>query len=223
MRLPIGAGKYTTPPAHWERWLARLHGSFADRLQTTGFDRKILLHLVCLYHAFSIGHSIATNADFYDVFTMGLIDIACRATGRCVKRELVLYVVDMSVLMPDVSPNVSPVVLPFPLMLCVISSRFWMMTQSLRSSPMTMPNLPSYQRHCPPRSAQLRTSLTAVCTTPAMSLMTPCHRSSRSRTHLTRTVTILIAQRTLRRTRRRTLSSLRGLSLMRKFLILMSR
>ena len=103
MRLPVGAGKYATSPAHWERWLARLQGSFADRFQTTAFDRKILLYLVCLYRAFSIGNGVAANAEFYDAFTVGLLDIARGAAGRCIKRELALYVIDMSVLVPDVS------------------------------------------------------------------------------------------------------------------------
>ena len=59
--------------------------------------------------------------------------------------------------------------------------------------------------------------------TQATSLATPCRRSSPWWTRLTRAITTPIARWTRRRTRRRMLSLLKGLSFMRMFPTLMRR
>ena len=104
MRLPIGHRKHTLSHAGWDRWFERLHTTFVEKFDTGVFERNLLINLVCMYRAFSIGpRYIRVNSDFYITFTHGFLEIARGAMGRCVKRDLALYIADMQVLVPRVS------------------------------------------------------------------------------------------------------------------------
>ena len=210
MRLPVSMGKYTTPPAHWERWLACLRGSFIERYKTSDFDHNILVHLVSLYCAFDTGQGIARNTKLYDGFTRDLVDLVCGAARRCVKRDLALYVIDMCVLVLEVSPvpiihcacpSVDSVLMhSLSRMLCLSTSPMPM------PMPMPMPSPSIFVRHHRP-SAQQRTFPMLARRTRGMSPPTPCHPSLPLRIpqmRIMRTVTtFLIAPRTQSLTPRR--------------------
>ncbi|KAI1783391.1 hypothetical protein LXA43DRAFT_1102574 [Ganoderma leucocontextum] len=61
-----------------------------------------------IYRAFTIGRCLRVNSGFYDVFTHGLLELARGTIGRCVRRDLALYVIDVRVLVPDSALDEAP-------------------------------------------------------------------------------------------------------------------
>lgn len=105
MSLPIGPGAHTPSCATWDQWLVRLNTGFVENFETSVFERDILLNLVCFYRAFTTGRGgLDAESDFYIAFTHGFLELARSAVGRCAKLDLALYLVDMHVLVPNVSP-----------------------------------------------------------------------------------------------------------------------